>query len=408
VTRYVGGRLASGLLTLFLFVTLLFFLVNIVIPGDFVSQFILTAEDASAAREALGLNRPLWQQYLSWMSGLATLSLGESFSRGDVWEAIKEAMPATLVVLTIGLGMAFILASWLGRNSAYKGESFFSGALTLIAIIFLTMFPPVLAIVMEEGIRGSLGFVAFGRLGSLDYEGIWGAISENHEGTMMSPGLVMWRMTAVLLITLALLWLLDRGIRQVFRKKIPSWLFLISMVVLPMLVWGQMGLGPRVFDLTGTLFLLIAGVVLLTFGDVLLVTRAAMDDVMAEDYVMVARAKGLPDRQVRNHHAARTALLPVLSRFTVSIPYFLTGLVILEAVFGGSAVAGTVPLLHRVSGPPGMGTLIFDAMRLQDTPLLVGAFLVIGVITLMLRIGLDVAHAALDPRIRFDRATHVD
>jgi ABC-type dipeptide/oligopeptide/nickel transport system permease component len=57
VTRYVGGRLASGLLTLFLFVTLLFFLVNIVIPGDFVSQFILTAENASAAPRSGGCPR---------------------------------------------------------------------------------------------------------------------------------------------------------------------------------------------------------------------------------------------------------------------------------------------------------------------------------------------------------------
>ena len=96
------------------------------------------------------------------------------------------------------------------------------------------------------------------------------------------------------------------------------------------IVWWQMGLSRHVLDITGTLTLLLVGVVLLTFGDVMLVTRAAMDDSMLEDYVMVARAKGLPEKEVRDRHAARTALLPVLSRFAVSVPYFLTGLIILE------------------------------------------------------------------------------
>jgi peptide/nickel transport system permease protein len=132
-----------------------------------------------------------------------------------------------------------------------------------------------------------------------------------------------------------------------------------------------------------------------------------MDDVMMEDYVMVARAKGLPERQVRDRHAARAALLPVLSRFTVAIPYFLTGLVILEVVFGQSQQSGALPItptLMRFSAPAGLGTVLFDALSSQDTPLLLGALLVVGVLTLSIRIVLDVIHAALDPRIRFGAA----
>jgi peptide/nickel transport system permease protein len=135
-----------------------------------------------------------------------------------------------------------------------------------------------------------------------------------------------------------------------------------------------------------------------------------MDDVMLEDYVMVARAKGLSERQVRDRHAARAALLPVLSRFTVAIPYFLTGLVILEVVFGGSQEVGGLAItgtLMRFSAPAGLGTLLFDALADQDTILLVGALLVVGVLTLLLRIVLDVAHAALDPRIRFGVSSDV-
>lgn len=162
-----------------------------------------------------------------------------------------------------------------------------------------------------------------------------------------------------------------------------------------------MGITGQVLDVVSAMSLLIVAVVILTFGEVLLVTKASMDDVMLEDYVMVARAKGLPERQVRDHHAARTALLPVLSRFTVAIPYFLTGLVILEVAFGGGANLNIAGVTMRFQPPVGLGSLLFESLSNQDTPLLIGALLIVGVLTLMIRIVLDVVHAALDPRIRF-------
>ena len=392
MTRYVLKRAGSGLLSLFLFVTLLFFLVNIVVPGDFVSQFIVRGEVGEAMREELGIDRPLYVQYLDWLGAVVSFDLGQSFSGFDVWDAIINALPATLLVLAIGLSVAFALGGWLGRVSAYQSSSLATGSLTFVAIAFLTAFPPALAFVMEHVLRSTLGFSGLGHLGGLE-EDLW-LVSP------LGPGQVMWRMLAVLVITFVVLWSIERVFERLWRRKIPRLAFFLAMVVIPLLAWRGMGLEGRIFDLAGTMALLLAGVTLLTFGDVQLVTRAAMDDVLLEDYVLVARAKGMPERQVRDRHAARTALLPVLSRFTVSIPYFLTGLVILEAVFGGVG-AGTIGVTQQIFGPPGMGVLIFDAVRTQDTPLIVGSLLFVGIITLLLRIALDVAHAALDPRIRF-------
>lgn len=396
--RYAGGRLASGILTLFLFVSLLFFLVNILLPGDWVSQFILDAEAAAALRESLGLDRPLWQQYWDWLTGVFTLDLGQSFAGDDVWESLVSALPSTLLVLAIGLAIAFVLGGWLGRYSATEQRSYLSSPITFVAIVFLTAFPPVLAVLMEQGVLKTFGYAALGRLGTID-ELLWFG-EDSLSGSAPSPSHVMWQMLGVIVMTVGVLWVIERAMVRVARWRMPRWLFLLLMVGVPLLVWSQLDVSSYAFDLAATLTLLLTGVVLLTFGDVLLVTRASMDDVMLEDYVMVARAKGLPERDVRDKHAARTALLPVLSRFTVSIPYFLTGLIILEAVFAGADVAG-VGFLQRFSGPSGLGSLLFRAVRTQDTFLVVGALLVIGVLTLMLRIGLDLAHAALDPRIRF-------
>jgi peptide/nickel transport system permease protein len=232
--------------------------------------------------------------------------------------------------------------------------------------------------------------------------GSFGAIDEQlWFSSDLTPAGVMWRMLAVLAGVFAVLWGIEQLVRRTLRRDIPRLLFLALMVATPLLLWRWMGLGERVGDLAATMTLLLVGVVLLTFGDVLLVTRAAMDDALLEDYVMVARAKGMPERQVRDRHAARTSVLPVLSRFTVSIPYFMTGLVILEAAFGGvGADSGIVSVTQQFFGPPGMGVVIFEAVRTQDTPMIVGSLLVVGVLTVLVRTSLDVAHAALDPRIR--------
>ncbi|HJQ77905.1 MAG TPA: ABC transporter permease [Acidimicrobiia bacterium] len=397
MARYIVGRFGSGLLTLFLFVTLLFFLVNALVPGDFVASLgPMTADQAAAVRDELGLNRPLHLQYLDWLRALATLNLGTSFQGPDVWDSITSALPSTLLVLAIGLSLAFVLGGWLGRVGAYQGSSLLSGTMTVVAILFLTAFPPALAFILEHLASTQFPF-ELGAFGEID-EQMW-------FGSDLSPVGVMWRMLAVLAVTFALLWGIERLVGRVWRRRMPRVLFLVLMVAIPLLVWRWMGLSARIADLAATMTLLLAGVVLLTFGDVLLVTRAAMDDVLLEDYVMVARAKGMPERRVRDRHAARTALLPVLSRFTVSIPYFMTGLVILEAVFGGvGASSGFVSVTQEFFGPPGMGVVIFDAVRTQDTPMIVGSLLVVGVLTVLLRVALDVAHAALDPRIRLHGA----
>lgn len=391
--RYVLRRLASGLVTLFLFVTLLFFLVDAVLPGDFVTSLgPMTADQAADVRDELGIDRPLYLQYLDWLGSVVTLDLGTSFEGPGVWDSISSALPSTLLVLAIGLSLAFVLGGWLGRASAYQRSSLVSGPLTFVSILFLTAFPPALAFTLEHFLQSSFPF-EMGSFGAID-ERLWFSSD-------LTPAGVMWRMLAVLAGVFAVLWGIEQLVRRTLRRDIPRLLFLALMVATPLLLWRWMGLGERVGDLAATMTLLLVGVVLLTFGDVLLVTRAAMDDALLEDYVMVARAKGMPERQVRDRHAARTSVLPVLSRFTVSIPYFMTGLVILEAAFGGvGADSGIVSVTQQFFGPPGMGVIIFDAVRTQDTPMIVGSLLVVGVLTVLVRTSLDVAHAALDPRIR--------
>jgi peptide/nickel transport system permease protein len=85
MARYIVNRVLSGVLTLFLFVTIMFFVVQIALPGDFVTSLgPMTAEDAADLRQQYGLDRPLYVQYFGWLGSILTLDLGFSFARGPV------------------------------------------------------------------------------------------------------------------------------------------------------------------------------------------------------------------------------------------------------------------------------------------------------------------------------------
>ncbi|MDX1467707.1 MAG: ABC transporter permease [Acidimicrobiia bacterium] len=379
MNRFILGRVLSGMLTLLLFVTLLFFIVSYFIPGDWTHQFLLTGEQREALQEQLGIDRPWWEQFWEWISGAVTLDFGHSFSGPPVWDLIRESLPSTITVLIIGAGAAFLLGAWVGRMAAYTSNRFLSGLTTFFAVLALTAFPPAIAFTIENFAEEGVVEEAARRA---DFDTTLHLFSE------FSPIELISRMTIIAALSALVVGVLAWLYRKVRGKAMPVPVLLVILVGLPFLLWAFMGVDGAVLQHAVGLGLLIIGVVILTFGEVVVVTKAAMDDSVHEDYVHVARAKGLPERRIRDHHAARAALLPILSRFTVSIPYFLTGLAILEAVFGGV----------------GLGTLIFDAVAIQDTPVIVGSLLVVGVLTLVLRIILDVLHAALDPRIRIAEA----
>jgi peptide/nickel transport system permease protein len=127
--------------------------------------------------------------------------------------------------------------------------------------------------------------------------------------------------------------------------------------------------------------------VLLIFGETALITRTNMLDTLHEDYLVTARAKGVSEPAVRDRHAARTALLPALSRLVVSLPTMLTGMVIIEDVLDW----------------PGISATLFNALYQQDMPTVGGTLLIVGLISAATRLVLDVLYAYLDPRIRYDR-----
>jgi peptide/nickel transport system permease protein len=116
--------------------------------------------------------------------------------------------------------------------------------------------------------------------------------------------------------------------------------------------------------------------------------RSSAIEVLAQDYIRVARAKGLSRRLVLSRHVLRNSVLPVVTMVGLSFPSIIAGAVISEEIFNY----------------PGMGLLMYQASTSHDFPILLGCTLIIGVATVVGSLAADIAYAILDPRVRYDRA----
>lgn len=115
-------------------------------------------------------------------------------------------------------------------------------------------------------------------------------------------------------------------------------------------------------------------------------TRSAMLDVLEQDYVRTARAKGLKERVILVRHALKNALIPIITIIGSYIPGLLGGAVFIEAIYSW----------------PGMGSLFVEGVESRDYPLIMGLILILAVIILIVNLLVDVAYAVVDPRVRYD------
>jgi peptide/nickel transport system permease protein len=202
-----------------------------------------------------------------------------------------------------------------------------------------------------------------------------------------SPIAILWRIILTLTLSGLCVALASSLFRRKTHQQLPG-LFLILIVFAgAVLSWFVMGIDALAFDLLRAAWLPTLTYTLLSFGETMIIMQSSMTDVLKEEYINTAYAKGLPVPVVRERHAARNALLPVLSRLVISLPYLITGVVIVESSFGW----------------PGMGTNMWNALYWQNMPVVMATLLLVGVLSLVARLALDVLIAYMDPRIRYDQ-----
>lgn len=316
MSSYILRRLLGLIPTLF-FASVIVFVTVRLIPGD-VIDLMLAENDISAAQlsreqllATLGLDRPMWEQYLRWVRGIVLHGdLGNSLWEGTpVWDELARRLPVSFELGLMALIFALVLAVPIGVYSAVRQDTTGDYVTRSISILML-------------------------------------AVPSFWVGTMVMVFPSLW-------------WGWSPPVDFVRFADDP--LLNLKNLLLPAVVLG-MGLSAVTMRMTRTMTL----------------------EVLRQDYIRTAWAKGLDERRVVWRHAMRNALIPVVTLVGLQAPLLIGGAVIIEQIFV----------------IPGMGLMLIDAVTQRDYPVITGVFLVVGVGVMLINLAVDLSYGLLDPRVR--------
>jgi peptide/nickel transport system permease protein len=382
MTGYLVRRVGQIAVTLFLIITLAFFLVQAQ-PGDYASFYTLNPDIPPEVRDqiraAFGLDRPLWEQYLVHIKNTFTGNFGVSFGHypRPVMDVLLERVPRTAVLFLTATVVSFYTGFFLGKAIAWRRGGMLEYSTTISGAALFTVFTPWFALMMIWAFAFKLGWLPVGKF--LDPL-VWRSapVSANQVFNFML--LTAGAFTIFLFLSLLLF-------KMWGRRRLGWPLVAITglLLAVALWVWSFSGISHLALDILQHMVLPIATLTLISFAGTMLLTRNSMLETIREDYVMAARAKGLPEKLVRDRHAARNALLPVVTSLVYSLIFAIDGSVIIEGIFSW----------------PGMGMTLLQAVQSEDLPLVLGAFVFIGLFALIAHLIADILYVYLDPRIRY-------
>ncbi len=388
LVAFLSRRAVWAIFTLAIYLAVVFVLVQVWVPFNFATPAQLGGPEAyQAALESLGLDRPVGERLGEFLAGLVTFDLGQSFTGQPVWTIIMQTAPVTIFVFAVGALLAFVVGETTGRFGAWHRGAGTRTTLSTIGVLFTTIFPPFLVFLIARFLR----------------DPFW----ELREAMgLPADSLDVWRDATVeqgevlLLMALALLGSVVAGVivRSWAHRNRVRW---VAVAAIPVSILAAAvgiafsGYGVEAIDLlyrsdisqtvaTGSPLLVLVGVVLITFGQVMFMMRVGIEDERNEDYVLTARAKGITEAEVRDRHVTRNALAPAIAGSFLALPTILAGMVIIEY---GLEVRG-------------LSWTFFNAVETQDIPTIMGVLVALGILGIALRIVADVVIAYLDPRQR--------
>jgi len=304
MARYLAGRFLQALLIL-VGISLVTYILLYLVPADPVRQIAgrsATPETVESIRRQLGLDLPLWQQYLRYLGSLLQGDLGRSYiQKTEVAELIASRLPATLLLLAGTITVELLIGITAGLVAAARRGTFVDRAIMVGAFAAVSAPQFVVGILLLYVFAVQLGWFPIGGYGTFAH------------------------------------------------------------LVLPSLTLGILGGGWYARMM-----------------------RSSMIDVLRQDYITTARAKGAGRARVLLIHGLRNGILPVIAMIGLDIGIFMSGAVVVESVFGW----------------PGIGQLAWQAIQRVDIPIIVGVTLVAAVAIIIGNLLADLVAPFIDPRIR--------
>ncbi len=331
MTAYILRRLRYAIPLLWGVLTLVFFIMHAA-PGDPASIYLLnpnvSEEVIEQIRHNWGLDQPLPVQYWRWLRNFASGDLGLSLAQQrPITAVLADRIPNTLILSGTALFLIFAIGVALGIVQAVRQYSALDNTLTFTALFIYSM-----------------------------------------------P--TFWLALMLILIFAHLAYQIDWW--PEFLRFPASGTTSVHYEFLGF--WGKVG--DRLHHLVLPAFALGVG----SAASVARYTRSSMLEVVRQDYIRTARAKGLPERTVILKHALRNALLPIITLLGLYLPFLLSGAVLVEYVFGW----------------PGMGGTIVNAILQRDYPLVMATSFVFAVMVVLGNLIADVLYSIVDPKIRYE------
>lgn len=386
---FISKRMLQMALLFVIFLTILFFLLDAQ-PGDLSQQYIgnpdIPPEEKARLAERLGLDQPLWGRYLAYMRNFFTGDFGNSLSQypNSVTGLIAQALPRTIALFLMATILAYYLGFITGKVLAWRRGKFTEYALTVGGVGLYTVFYPWFALIMiwffGFGLRQWTGFRIFPIGKFIDVSDWTGSPFTTNQVFVRMIVLAALSMLAALVIT----WAARRWLDPRYAVRVRNYAFLAG-VIFPFVYFWFSPMRPYAWDILHHTFLPVMTLAAVSFAGIMLLTRGAMLETLREDYILTARAKGLPEKVIRDRHAARNALLPVVTSLVLALAFVIGGGIITETIFAW----------------PGVGLLLYNAVILEDIPLAMGALSIIAVLALLGHLIADILYAYLDPRIRY-------
>ncbi|WP_088892914.1 ABC transporter permease [Leptolyngbya ohadii] len=331
--RYIAKRLFD-LLPVLLGITLLVFLFLQLIPGDPAIVLLgqrATPDQVEALRERLGLNQPLPLQYLAFLGRLIRFDLGRSIISGiPITRELATRFPATFELSIAAMLVAIALGVPAGIIAAVKKNGWIDNIAMSASLLGVSMPVYWLGLLLVYLFAVNLQILPpSGRLGvDVNLQPITG------------------------------FYLIDSLLQLNFR----AFGDVVAHLILPAITLGTIPLA------------IIARI-----------TRSAMLEVLSQDYIRTARAKGLIERWVINKHALKNALLPVVTIVGLQFGTLLSGAILTETIFSW----------------PGIGSWIYNGILTRDYPVVQGGVVFVAIVFVLINLLVDISYAFLDPRIQY-------
>jgi len=332
---YLFTRVLLTIPMLFIMLTLIFVVLR-VMPGDPVSAMLgghAPQKVIDEQKKKLGLDKPIAAQYVDYLGQLARFDLGSSMVFGQkVIEPIRDKLPATVELTIFGLIITLLLGIPLGAYAAQKRRSGRDYGIRLYANVVYCIPVFWMGLLLQLVFGVLLGwFPVSGRTGprvdvtEFERTGFY-IIDSLRAGKIAIFGDVLWHL------------------------------------VLPAVTLG-----------------------IVLSGIFVRLTRANMLDVLKADYILAARARGIPERRVVYSHGLRNALIPVVTMLGLQFSLLLAGAILTESTFSW----------------PGIGRLLLERIYLRDYPVIQGVIIVYTLFVSLVSLIVDLLYAAIDPRVKY-------